>query len=116
MERRRVGLRALKSNLSSIVPRARDDQEIVVTDRGAPVARLLPLRSGDPLERLIAEGLVEPAASRRRATPAAVPPPSRTRSFAVGLRRRATTVIASFDTSASNAASRWGLFVARVGL
>jgi prevent-host-death family protein len=69
MERKRVGLRALKSNLSGIVARARDGQEIVVTDRGAPVARLLPLSSDDPLERLIAEGLVEPAPTRRRITP-----------------------------------------------
>ena len=61
MARARVGIRELKNDLSRWVARVRGGDEIVVTDRGAPVARLLPVVGGDPLEALIAAGLVERA-------------------------------------------------------
>ena len=66
MGRTRIGLRALKANLSGVVARVRAGEEVVVTDRGVPVARLVPLSAVDPLESLIAAGLVERGPIRRR--------------------------------------------------
>ena len=50
---------------------ARAGSEIIVTDRGVPVARLLPpLPKSSTLDDLIAQGLVEPPRDRRsRALP-----------------------------------------------
>jgi len=53
MSRAVVGIRDLKNDLSRWVARARRGTEILVTDRGAPVARLVPLRGTDPLQALI---------------------------------------------------------------
>jgi prevent-host-death family protein len=72
MTRRQVGIRELKNDLSRWVARARGGQEIVVTERGTPVARLGPVADEDPLEALIAAGLVERA---RRRAPALRPQP-----------------------------------------
>jgi prevent-host-death family protein len=66
MERSRVGLRALKANLSGLVARVRAGEELLVTDRGVPVARLVPVAAEDPLESLIAAGLAERSPTRRR--------------------------------------------------
>src|SRR2546427_11502177 len=61
MARAVVGIRDLKNDLSRWVARARRGTEVLVTDRGAPVARLVPLRGADPLEALIEAGVIEPA-------------------------------------------------------
>ena len=69
-----VGIRDLKAKLSEHVQRAADGETIVVTDRGRPVARLVPYDTSS-VERGIAEGWIEPArrthlgpAERHRAT------------------------------------------------
>jgi prevent-host-death family protein len=65
-----VGIRELRNGLSRYVARVRRGEEIVVTDRGSPVARLVTVRAGsDPLAALIAEGLVEPPERRRSRRP-----------------------------------------------
>jgi prevent-host-death family protein len=61
MAHARVGIRALKNDLSQWVARVRAGAEIVVTDRGTPVARLVPAGGDTRLEALIAAGLVERA-------------------------------------------------------
>jgi len=61
MARTQVGIRELKSDLSRWVSRVRSGDEVVVTDRGTPVARLMPVSGREPLRELIAAGLVEPA-------------------------------------------------------
>jgi prevent-host-death family protein len=59
-----VGIRELRADLSRFVKRVREGEEILVTDRGRVVARLVP--AGETrLEKLIAAGLVE-SPSRRR--------------------------------------------------
>jgi prevent-host-death family protein len=65
-----VAVSALRAQLGKWVGRARAGEEIVVTDRGVPVARLLGLDSTSVIERLTDEGLVSrPArAQRPRAT------------------------------------------------
>lgn len=56
-----IGIRELRADLSRFVRRVRDGEEIVVTDRGKAVARLVPLDGERKLDRLIREGLVTPA-------------------------------------------------------
>ncbi len=56
-----VGIRELRADLSRWVKRVRAGEEIVVTDRGRPVARLVQLDGERKLDRLIREGVVTPA-------------------------------------------------------
>lgn len=53
-----VAISELRANLKSYVDRARDGERVVVTDRGVPVARLVPADHEELLERLAREGLV----------------------------------------------------------
>jgi prevent-host-death family protein len=67
-----VGIRELRAGLSRWLDRVRAGEELIVTDRGAPVARLIPLDQRRPFDRLVAAGLVTPArprADRRRPAP-----------------------------------------------
>lgn len=61
-----VGVRELRENLSAYLRRAKDGEDVIVTDRGTPLARLGPLVRPSPLERLIAEGRVRPALRPKR--------------------------------------------------
>jgi prevent-host-death family protein len=56
-----VGVRELRNNLSRYLDRVRGGEEVVVTDRGHAIARVLPLGTERVLDRLIAEGVVTPA-------------------------------------------------------
>lgn len=55
-----IGVRELRDGLSKHLHAVREGQEIVVTDHGKPVARLVPYDQPSPLDRLIADGLVTP--------------------------------------------------------
>jgi len=58
-----IGLRELNQNPSKAVARVRAGVSILVTDRGRPVLRMVPEVEGrTSLERMIAEGTVEPPA------------------------------------------------------
>ena len=61
-----VGVRDLRNNLSRYLERVRSGEEVVVTDRGHAIARVLPIGGERVLDRLIAEGVVTPAAQPRR--------------------------------------------------
>jgi len=61
-----VGVRELRNNLSRYLERVRDGEEVVVTDRGRAVARVLPVGTERALDRLIAEGVVTPARHAKR--------------------------------------------------
>ena len=66
-----VGIRDLKNGLSRYIDRVRAGEEVIVTDRGRPVARLSPLDAGDArLADLVASGVVRAPVSRRRHLPA----------------------------------------------
>lgn len=58
-----VGVRELRDNLSKWIARAKRGQEILITERGRPVARLTHVEESSALERLIAKGIVTPARS-----------------------------------------------------
>lgn len=53
-----VAVTELRAHLSAWLFRARSGDEVVITDRGIPVARLLGVGSTSTLERLIAEGVI----------------------------------------------------------
>lgn len=55
-----IGIRALKQNASEVVARVRLGSPAVVTDRGVPVARIVPIQS-TPVEDLITSGALLPA-------------------------------------------------------
>ena len=52
-----VGIRALKQNASAVIARVVDGEELIVTDRGRPVAQIIPIRMS-PVERKLMEGLI----------------------------------------------------------
>jgi prevent-host-death family protein len=62
-----VGVRELKNDLSRYLARVRAGEEVIVTDRGRPVARLSALDdSHDRLDELVAAGIVRPPLSTTR--------------------------------------------------
>ena len=65
-----VGVRELKNHLSRYIDRVKGGEEVVVTDRGRPVARLVSVdASTDRLADLVDQGLVRPAAVGDRTRP-----------------------------------------------
>lgn len=66
-----VGVRDLKNNLSRYLERVRQGEQVIVTDRGQPVARLSALdHPTDQLAELVAAGVVRPAKRTTRTRPA----------------------------------------------
>lgn len=56
----KVGIKELKTRLSEYVERTREGERFLVTDRGEPVAELIPLSpERQALAKLAAEGAVE---------------------------------------------------------
>jgi prevent-host-death family protein len=56
-----VGIRDLRSGFSRYVARVKKGEEIVVTEHGKPVAKLVPLNGESKRQRLIREGVLIPA-------------------------------------------------------
>ena len=64
-------MRDLKNNLSRYLDRVRGGEDVIVTDRGKPVARLSAIdASTDRLAELVAAGIVRPAKLAKRSRPA----------------------------------------------
>ena len=61
-----VGIRVLRDNLSRYIGRVREGEELVVTDHGKAVARIVPIDRPGLLEPLVAEGVVTPPLDRER--------------------------------------------------
>jgi prevent-host-death family protein len=58
----RVGVRELRQNLSVYLDRVKAGESLTVTERGAEVARLVPVPTpGSTVDRLVAEGRARPA-------------------------------------------------------
>jgi prevent-host-death family protein len=72
-DRSEVGVRELRDHLSAWLETVASGREITVTDRGKPVARIVPVSGRSKLDQLIAEGLVSPAT--RPVEPADARPP-----------------------------------------
>jgi prevent-host-death family protein len=60
-----VSVTELRAHLSDWLDRARAGGEVVITDRGIPVARLAALDRAGTLERLAAEGVIGKATVQR---------------------------------------------------
>jgi prevent-host-death family protein len=60
---KQVGIRALKQNASAVVAAAAAGEPVTITDRGRPVAQLVPLPKGH-LEALVNAGRARPATRR----------------------------------------------------
>src|SRR3954470_13003554 len=61
-----VPVTELRAHLSDWVARARSGSEVLITERGVPVARLVGLDTTGTLERLSADGVIGPARAGRR--------------------------------------------------
>lgn len=68
-----VGITQLRRELSSWLDRARAGEEVVVTERGRPVARLTGIGVVPVLDRLRAEGRIGPAPVGPRPRPTDFP-------------------------------------------
>jgi prevent-host-death family protein len=68
----KAGVAELKAGLSRFLDRVKAGHEVVVTDRGQPVAKLVPIgesaRRGTRRERLVREGMLLPGRGRVRAS------------------------------------------------
>jgi prevent-host-death family protein len=56
--RREVGVRELRDHLSAWLDEVQDGVELVVTERGRPIARIVPTTGQTWLDELVAAGLV----------------------------------------------------------
>lgn len=65
----RVGIRELKQNASAVLEHVKAGGSVEVTERGRPVALIVPLPKGGVVERLIAEGKARPATRDLRDLP-----------------------------------------------
>jgi prevent-host-death family protein len=64
-----VGIRDLRNQLSKYLAGVAQGDELVVTDHGQAVARILPVNVPRPIDRLVAEGLVHPSTAKPRSRP-----------------------------------------------
>jgi prevent-host-death family protein len=77
-----VAISELRAHLSEYLDRARAGDEVVITDRGIPVARLLGLTATAALERLAADGIIASAAAAPRPRASEQPRPRSRQSVA----------------------------------
>lgn len=68
-----VGIRELRADLSRWLKQVQAGEELLVTDRGKPIARITPANGRSKLDELIARGLA--TAATRRPTPETMLPP-----------------------------------------
>jgi prevent-host-death family protein len=61
-----VGIRELRAGLSRWIEQVRAGEELIVTDSGTPVARIVPIDRTSAYERLVAAGLLVPPRVGRR--------------------------------------------------
>ncbi|QUR65759.1 type II toxin-antitoxin system Phd/YefM family antitoxin [Mycobacterium spongiae] len=67
-----VSIRTLNQETSKVLARVKNGEEITVTERGEPIARITPAFPG-PLDALISAGRVQPATVRGQAPRPTVP-------------------------------------------
>jgi prevent-host-death family protein len=83
----KAGVAELKASLSRYLQRVKAGHEVVVTDRGRPVAKIVPVaadaRRGSRRERLLRDGLLVPGRGRVRASLLRPPAGNRGRGRAV---------------------------------
>ena len=60
-----AGIRELRNHLSKYLDRVRDGEELVVTDRGTAIARVVPIDGGRAFDDLVAAGVIELSSAER---------------------------------------------------
>jgi prevent-host-death family protein len=61
-EARTASVSEVKASLSAYLARVKAGEELVVTERGTPIAKLVPLEADEGrMERLVAEGVITPS-------------------------------------------------------
>lgn len=60
-----VAVSALRAELKTWIERAREGDEVIITDRGLPVARLSGIDAADLVQGLVRDGLLTPAQVER---------------------------------------------------
>lgn len=85
-----VAVSELRANLRNWLAQAQEGSEVVITERGVPVARLLGIEATPLLDRLTAEGVIGRPASPERPAASGRPRPRPRRPVAplVGEQRR----------------------------
>ena len=61
---RSIGVRELRQNASKYLREVKRGETVEVTERGEPVARLVPIPEESPYERMVAEGRIRPGKGR----------------------------------------------------
>jgi prevent-host-death family protein len=72
-----VSISTLRAELTRWIDRARSGEEIVVTERGTPVARLIPVDAAPILEQLVERGVLRRPSGPRPTAAGAERVPSR---------------------------------------
>ena len=62
----KVGVRELRENLRSWLDRVKNGDEVIVTERGEPIARLAAFEQRSKLDELIVRGIVRPPLRSKR--------------------------------------------------
>jgi prevent-host-death family protein len=73
-----VGIAALKAKLSSYLKQVKAGREVIITEHGLPVAKIVPISAGDADSRrqqLIRAGIMIPGRGRIPASFFTTPPP-----------------------------------------
>ncbi len=83
-----VPVSALRAELKQWIDRAKAGEDVVVTERGVPVARLSAIGSADLIERLEREGFLTPGGAERIPAEVTERAASRTATPVSGLVRR----------------------------
>jgi prevent-host-death family protein len=68
-----VAIRELRARLSRWIEQVRAGEGLIVTDRGTPVTRVVPIDRTNAYERLVAAGLLDPPRVGRRGRRRPVP-------------------------------------------
>ena len=83
-----VSVSALRAELKQWIDRSRAGEDVVITERGVPVARLSRIGSADLIERLERDGLLTPPSGERVVADAVERPAGRAGTQVSGLVRR----------------------------
>ncbi|MBA4393834.1 MAG: type II toxin-antitoxin system prevent-host-death family antitoxin [Desulfobacca sp.] len=82
MVSRNLGVREVKTNLSGLLKKVKEGQEIIITDRGKPIGKIVPfpakeLSLEDRIRHLENQGLLDPLSKKAgRRLPSPLPAPA----------------------------------------
>lgn len=81
MQSASVGIRDAKMNLSKYIKMVQQGAEVIITDRGRPVGKIIPIQTrelplGERIKRLEDQGLIDPIARKNlNKIPSPIPVP-----------------------------------------